>query len=249
MQRRQKRKTNYICLNHFNDTASQSDVVRLLASQLGEPGSIPDFSHVRIMLYDATCRRVFSRFTRFSLSHILAPLHTHLTSSSSAVKILLFRATKISSLTHSIRFCWIISSTFISKNCTTLHHNVSLNAKYSLQLNQLLSINPRSYGRPLLYPCSSLQRGALQARLQEHGVDTRCITAYTTVAHPHLEQMLAAAGTPHFLVYFSPSGVAASLPVLRRLQLPLHSLKVIALIQRLPDTACSLQVYRLPDVT
>ncbi|XP_063236412.1 uroporphyrinogen-III synthase-like isoform X2 [Bacillus rossius redtenbacheri] len=94
-------------------------------------------------------------------------------------------------------------------------------------------ITQRSYAGPLLYPCSSLQRGTLPARLQERGVRAHCVTAYATVPHPGLERSLALAlassRPPGFLVYFSPSGVAASLPVLRGLQLPFHRLKVIAI--------------------
>ncbi|KAJ8874102.1 hypothetical protein PR048_024943 [Dryococelus australis] len=61
-------------------------------SHLGEPGSIPDgvtsgFSHVGIMPDDAAGRWVFLVIFRFSRSCIPAPLHSHITSSSSVPKI------------------------------------------------------------------------------------------------------------------------------------------------------------------
>ncbi|KAJ8870171.1 hypothetical protein PR048_029184 [Dryococelus australis] len=59
-------------------------VVRILASHLGEPGSItggvaPGFSHVGIVPYDAVGRRVFSGISRFPHPCIPTLLHTHLT--------------------------------------------------------------------------------------------------------------------------------------------------------------------------
>ncbi|KAJ8871890.1 hypothetical protein PR048_028230 [Dryococelus australis] len=64
-----------------------SQVVRLLASKLGEPGSIPSevapgFSHVEIMSDDGTGRRVFSGISRFPRPFIAALLHTDLASPS-----------------------------------------------------------------------------------------------------------------------------------------------------------------------
>ncbi|KAJ8871642.1 hypothetical protein PR048_027969 [Dryococelus australis] len=67
-------------------------VARLLASHLGEPGSIPGgvapgFSHVGIVPDDVAGRRVFSGISRFPHPLISALLHTHLTSPSSALNL------------------------------------------------------------------------------------------------------------------------------------------------------------------
>ncbi|KAJ8873486.1 hypothetical protein PR048_024304 [Dryococelus australis] len=66
-------------------------VIRLLASHVGEPDSIPGrvapgFSRVEIVADDDTGLRVFSGISRFSHSWIPALLHTHITSPSSALK-------------------------------------------------------------------------------------------------------------------------------------------------------------------
>ncbi|KAJ8870508.1 hypothetical protein PR048_029531 [Dryococelus australis] len=71
------------------------DVVRLLASHLSEPSSIPvvvtpGFSHVGIVPDDATGRRVSSGISHFPHPCTLALLYTHLTSPSSALKTSMF---------------------------------------------------------------------------------------------------------------------------------------------------------------
>ncbi|KAJ8882875.1 hypothetical protein PR048_014696, partial [Dryococelus australis] len=80
-------------------------VVRLLASHLSEPGSIPcgvapGYSHVGIVLDDAAGRRVFSGFSRFLRPCVPALIHTHLTSPSSVLKILILTAAPIAPLQH-----------------------------------------------------------------------------------------------------------------------------------------------------
>ncbi|KAJ8875708.1 hypothetical protein PR048_023607 [Dryococelus australis] len=72
---------------HSSDVSNTSDIqargcttARLIASCHGEAGSIPGgltpgFSHVGIVLDDAACRRVFSRYFRFPRPCIPAPLH------------------------------------------------------------------------------------------------------------------------------------------------------------------------------
>ncbi|KAJ8887568.1 hypothetical protein PR048_013784 [Dryococelus australis] len=71
-------------------------VIRLLASHLGEPGSIPGgfaprFSQVGIVPDDVTGRQVFSDISRFPRPSIPALIHTHLASPSSALKISITR--------------------------------------------------------------------------------------------------------------------------------------------------------------
>ncbi|KAJ8866664.1 hypothetical protein PR048_032525 [Dryococelus australis] len=77
-------------------------VVRPLASHQDDPGLIPGrvtgFSHVGIVLDDTVGRRVSSGIFRFPRPFIPVPLHTP-QSPSSALKILLLKATQISSLT------------------------------------------------------------------------------------------------------------------------------------------------------
>ncbi|KAJ8880266.1 hypothetical protein PR048_016732 [Dryococelus australis] len=93
---------------HFNSESRGlgSVTVRLLASHLGKPGSIPDgvapgFSHVRIVSDDAAGRRVFSGISRFPRPRIPAQFFSHFASPTSSLKTSMLRAAQISSLTHS----------------------------------------------------------------------------------------------------------------------------------------------------
>ncbi|KAJ8873836.1 hypothetical protein PR048_024672 [Dryococelus australis] len=81
-------------------------VVRLLASYLGEPGSIPggiapESSHVRIAPDDAAVRQVFSGISRFPRPFIPALLRANLISPSSALKISMVKS-RPNLFTHSL---------------------------------------------------------------------------------------------------------------------------------------------------
>ncbi|KAJ8889303.1 hypothetical protein PR048_008801 [Dryococelus australis] len=83
-------------------------MVRLLATHLGEPGSIADgvalgFPHVGILQHDAAGRRVSSEISRFPRPCIQALLPTHAALSPSAFKTSMLSATRISSLTQKLR--------------------------------------------------------------------------------------------------------------------------------------------------
>ncbi|KAJ8897435.1 hypothetical protein PR048_002781 [Dryococelus australis] len=105
--------TSVLLHTHLNHPFGSQDVdrepcggvvVRLLASHIDEPGSIPDgvspeFLHVEIMPGDVAGPRVFSGISRFPRPLIRALLHTHLASPSSAVNTSMLRAAQISSST------------------------------------------------------------------------------------------------------------------------------------------------------
>ncbi|KAJ8880328.1 hypothetical protein PR048_016795 [Dryococelus australis] len=96
---------NFFVLELFKKGTSV--VIRLLASHLGDPGSIPRevsprFSNVGIMADYAAGRRVFSGISQFSHPCIPELLRTHLTSPLSVLKTSMFRATQISSLSLSL---------------------------------------------------------------------------------------------------------------------------------------------------
>ncbi|KAJ8875827.1 hypothetical protein PR048_023728 [Dryococelus australis] len=74
---------------------------QILASYHGKPGSIPGsvtpgFSPAEIVPENAAGRRVFSGISRFPRPCLLAPLHSHLISSSSTLNTLLLRVAQIS---------------------------------------------------------------------------------------------------------------------------------------------------------
>ncbi|KAJ8873407.1 hypothetical protein PR048_024223 [Dryococelus australis] len=78
-----------VILSYLQYKGSRGEVVRLLTSHQGEPGSIPDrvtpgFSHVGIVADDAASRRVFSGICGFPHPCVPALLHIHIISPSSA---------------------------------------------------------------------------------------------------------------------------------------------------------------------
>ncbi|KAJ8878591.1 hypothetical protein PR048_019172 [Dryococelus australis] len=70
---------------HPSSSGRGGVVVRLLASHLGEPGSIPGFSHVQIVPGDAVGRRVSSGISRFQRPFFAVQIHSHLILPSSAL--------------------------------------------------------------------------------------------------------------------------------------------------------------------
>ncbi|KAJ8876213.1 hypothetical protein PR048_024123 [Dryococelus australis] len=91
-------------VEHRSSSMSRGgEVVRLLASHLGELNSIPGgvvpgFSYVGVVQDDAAGQRVFSGISHFPRPCILALLHTHLTSPSPALKTSILRTAKTSPL-------------------------------------------------------------------------------------------------------------------------------------------------------
>ncbi|KAJ8870356.1 hypothetical protein PR048_029377 [Dryococelus australis] len=86
----------YITIKRMGPRWCSGETTRLLSRQIGS-----DSRYVGIVPTHAAGLRVFSGISRFSRSCIPVLLHTHLASSSWALKVLLLRATQISPLTHS----------------------------------------------------------------------------------------------------------------------------------------------------
>jgi len=71
---------------------------------------------------------------------------------------------------------------------------------------------------PLLLPSGNVSLDAMDRLLSKGGVPTDMVEVYTTVPHPRVEENLKAAleqSIPHYIVYFSPSGVHTSYPILK----------------------------------
>ncbi|KAJ8887484.1 hypothetical protein PR048_013699 [Dryococelus australis] len=87
-----RREVDFHCSSKCDHPWDRGDIVfRLFASLIGTPSSIPGgvaprFSHVGIVSDDAAGWRVFSGISRFPRPCIMAMLHTHLASPSSALK-------------------------------------------------------------------------------------------------------------------------------------------------------------------
>lgn len=71
---------------------------------------------------------------------------------------------------------------------------------------------------PLLLPSGNVALDAMERLLSKSAVATDVLEVYTTIPHPKVEENLRAVlqeSTPRYLVYFSPSGVHTSYPILK----------------------------------
>lgn len=87
------------------------------------------------------------------------------------------------------------------------------------------------YGHPLLFPCGSLIGDELLHKLSSKGINVVAVTVYQTHVHEQLEQrlheiVLHNSGFPEIVVYFSPSGMKFTIPILEKMQVPVQQLKV-----------------------
>jgi uroporphyrinogen-III synthase len=91
------------------------------------------------------------------------------------------------------------------------------------------------YGHPLLFPCGSLIGDELLHKLSSKGINVVAVTVYQTHVHEQLEQRLHEivshnSGFPEIVVYFSPSGLNFTIPMLEKMQVPLQQLKVYIIL-------------------
>lgn len=103
------------------------------------------------------------------------------------------------------------------------------------------------YGHPLLFPCGSLKGDELLHKLSSNGINVVAVTVYETHVHEQLEQrlheiVLHNSGFPEIVVYFSPSGINFTIPILEKMQVPLQQLKLVAIG---PTTAAAILGYKL----
>ncbi|XP_054258634.1 uroporphyrinogen-III synthase-like isoform X4 [Macrosteles quadrilineatus] len=71
---------------------------------------------------------------------------------------------------------------------------------------------------PLLLPSGNVNLDTMDRLLSKGGVPTDLVEVYTTVPHPRVEENLRSVleqSIPHYIVYFSPSGVHTSYPILK----------------------------------
>jgi len=103
------------------------------------------------------------------------------------------------------------------------------------------------YGHPLLFPCGSLKGDELLHKLSSNGISVVAVTVYETHVHEQLEErlheiVLHNSGFPEIVVYFSPSGINFTIPILEKMQVPLQQLKLVAIG---PTTAAAILGYKL----
>lgn len=85
--------------------------------------------------------------------------------------------------------------------------------------------------KPFLFPSGNLRQETLEKSLNESGIEVESLEVYETIPHASLDESIENLKTEKvdFLVYFSPSGVKFSLPILKKHQIDLSKLKIIAI--------------------
>ncbi|KAF6214472.1 hypothetical protein GE061_009215 [Apolygus lucorum] len=83
--------------------------------------------------------------------------------------------------------------------------------------------------KPLLLPCGNLATNTIADTLREGGLEVDQLVVYQTVSNPELEEkirnVIEKFPTLDYLLYFSPSGVKATIPLLREMGVDLSSVK------------------------
>lgn len=85
--------------------------------------------------------------------------------------------------------------------------------------------------KPLLFPSGNLKQDVLEKSLKDQAIEVESVEAYETVQHPTLDESIEVLKSVEidFLVFFSPSGIKFSLPILKKHEIDLRDLKIIAL--------------------
>jgi uroporphyrinogen-III synthase len=98
--------------------------------------------------------------------------------------------------------------------------------------------------KPFLFPSGNLKQETLEESLKENSIEVENVEIYETVQHPELEKSIKRLkGTKvEFFVFFSPSGIKFSLPIVEKLQVNLAEIKLIAIG---PSTKKSLEDNKL----
>ncbi|XP_076372242.1 uroporphyrinogen-III synthase-like isoform X2 [Tachypleus tridentatus] len=115
-------------------------------------------------------------------------------------------------------------------------------------LRQLI---PCKESKTLLFPCGNLRKDSISSGLESKGIQVEEIVCYHTICHPDLqkniEKLYFEKGTPDIFVYFSPSGVKFSLPIIKDVGLKIDSIKFVAIGPSTKEAL--LQVGLVPSAT
>lgn len=121
----------------------------------------------------------------------------------------------------------------LAKNLLTLESN----GKESGNAQNLSPIIIEDYKknnltRPFLFPCGNQKQDILGENLRAHAIQLEYVEVYETIAHPNLENAIKEIKCNNdidFIVYFSPSGVKYSLPFMKKHEIDLRKIKLIAI--------------------
>lgn len=95
----------------------------------------------------------------------------------------------------------------------------------------IISIHRDKATKPFLFPSGNLKQDILETDLKAEAINVECVETYETVQHPKLDESIESLKTAKidFLVYFSPSGVKFTMPILIKHEINLDDLKIVAL--------------------
>ncbi|XP_033757028.1 uroporphyrinogen-III synthase-like isoform X2 [Pecten maximus] len=114
-------------------------------------------------------------------------------------------------------------------------------------LSEIILKDLSHHNRPILYPCGNLKRDTLPRKMKENGIDLQEVTVYQTIPRVDMEtqirDIVRKEGTPSHMVFFSPSGVEAILPVLHSSWFPKDQIKYISIGR---TTSQAMTKHRVP---
>ncbi|XP_071441540.1 uroporphyrinogen-III synthase-like isoform X2 [Hetaerina americana] len=99
------------------------------------------------------------------------------------------------------------------------------------------------FSKALLFPCGNLKTDVLPQTLTEKGISVEEVTVYRTCPHPSLADNLCTAikkRIPDCIIFFSPSGVKHTIPLMKSIMAPLENIKFVCIG---PSTAAALQEH------
>ncbi|XP_070496212.1 uroporphyrinogen-III synthase-like [Chironomus tepperi] len=99
---------------------------------------------------------------------------------------------------------------------------------------KLSTIIANDYGyragrKRLLFACGNMKQDMLEKNLKDKGIALDVIEVYETIQHPNLDFYIKDVNNVQFIVFFSPSAVFFSLPLIRQYKIDISSAKVIAI--------------------
>lgn len=85
--------------------------------------------------------------------------------------------------------------------------------------------------KPFLFPSGNLKQDILEKSLNEHQIVLESLEVYETIQHPKLEESIRSLKTRtiDFYVFFSPSGIKFSFPLLAKQEVDLKNKKLVAI--------------------
>lgn len=91
-----------------------------------------------------------------------------------------------------------------------------------------------AFEKPLLFPCGNLKMDILPNKLEKENIPLAPFEVYETIPNVHFEEKfskLTKFGTecPEFIVFFSPSGIAASIPLFEKFHIDMEKIKFVAI--------------------